>query len=345
MAKIDRRSLALSLAALPLVTAALVPAGAAAPSAKKGRVLRGASTFSHVGKEEQPFVDHVEATIAEQNGQGFLDHMWFGGSFPGYDKLRLRIYVDREAVASIDAELGLAAGVGFADPAAPWGTVWTGVTGAPSGIYLNYRVPFSKHVKVTVELPKGVASDTVFWWIVRGLQNVPLQIADFLLPENARLRLYKREDLVVEPLDEFDLCKMAGEGMVFQVTIAAGSANFQYMEGQMRAYMGADVEPQMLSSGLEDYFLGTYYFNRNLYHLPQAGLTHKDQASHSFSAYRFHDIDPLVFSDGIRLACRCGEKRGEKVFGPTGDPKATTYTTYVWAYEWQPVADRYRANA
>ena len=50
--------------------------------------------------------------------------------------------------------------------------------------------------------------------------------------------------------------------------------------------------------------------------------------------YRFHDIDPIFFAHGIRLACRCGEKRGDKVFGTTGKPMPTTYTTYVWIYEW-----------
>ncbi len=102
----------------------------------------------------------------------------------------------------------------------------------------------------------------------------------------------------------------------------------------MRAFFGASSEPQFLSSGLEDYFLGTYYFNRGLYHLPQAGLTHKDEKDSAFSAYRFHDDDPIFFPNGIRLACRCGEERAGTVFGTTGHPQPTVYTTYVWTYEW-----------
>jgi hypothetical protein len=41
----------------------------------------------------------------------------------------------------------------------------------------------------------------------------------------------------------------------------------------MRAYIGGAKDPLMLSSGLEDYFLGTYYFNRGRYATPVAGLT------------------------------------------------------------------------
>jgi hypothetical protein len=142
------------------------------------------------------------------------------------------------------------------------------------------------------------------------------------------------EQREVQPLDQFDLCHVRGSGLVFMVTMAAKSSNLEFMEGQMRAYIGDSREPQYLSSGLEDYFLGTYYFNRGLYHLPTAGLTHKDEKDSSFSAYRFHDEDPLVFSKRLRLACRCGEQRGSKVFGTTGNPKPTVYSAYTWTYEW-----------
>ncbi len=323
-----------SFAAIPLAAgfdpaqsgAKRTPAGS--PSSRFGR------TFSYAGKEVRPFAKTAEATLAEQSGEGYLGHLWFGGDFPHYRNIRLRIYVDHEAVASIDCTLGMATGVGFEDPAAPWGTQWAGITGAPSGIYINYRVPFSRHIRITAQLPQGTPGDTVFWWIARGMLDRDLEVSGVTLPRTARLLLHRQEDLKKQPLDFFDLCKVPGQGMLFQVTMAAQSTNFEFMEGQLRAYMGNMAEPMMLSSGLEDYFLGTYYFNRGLYHLPMAGLTHKDDSNSTFSGYRFHDMDPIVFTDGLRLACRCGEMLGEKIAGPTGKPQATTYTTYVWAYEW-----------
>lgn len=326
----NRRAFSRALAGLPLASSAF----ALAPMAAADTIHSDVATFTHCGKEEQPFVENPEGELASHQGRGYIDHMWFGGSFANYKDLRVRIYVDRENTASIDMRLGMGAGVGFADPFAPWGTRFSGVTGVPSGIYLNYRIPFSSHIRVTAELPEGVARDTVLWWIVRGLESKTPQVAGFKLPKHARLRLHKLEDYLAQPLEEFDLCRVDGAGLIFQVTMAAKSTNFEFMEAQMRAYLAGAEEPQFLSSGLEDYFLGTYYFNQGVYHLPQAGLTHKNPADHSFSAYRFHDEDPLVFSKGIRLACRCGEKRGTKVFGESGNPQPTTYTAYIWAYEW-----------
>lgn len=103
------------------------------------------------------------------------------------------------------------------------------------------------------------------------------------------------------------------------------------MEACMRAYVGGAQKPLMLSSGLEDYFLGTYYFNRGRYTTPVAGLTHFNPVKNEFSAYRFHEDDPVFFQNGFRLTCRCGEKIGGDVFH---NPPPATYTTYVWLYQW-----------
>ena len=39
----------------------------------------------------------------------------------------------------------------------------------------------------------------------------------------------------------------------------------------MRAYIDGAKDPLMFSSGLEDYFLGTYYFDRGRYYTEVAG--------------------------------------------------------------------------
>jgi len=331
--QMNRRVFATSVLGLPLTSVALT--GHPPVRSDHSPLLPGLRTFTCTGKEEQPFLQAPEAQLGWQVGSGYLDHMWFGGAFKDYKRLRIRVYVDGEAVPSIDMELGLGVGVGFQDPTAPWGNRFGGVTGEPSGVYFNHRIPYARSIRVTAELPPGVSRDTVLWWIIRGLENGVPKVCGFSLPLAARLKLHKVVDREVQPLEEFELAQGAGAGLLFQVTIAAQSTNFEFLEGQMRAYFGSDTKPQFLSSGLEDYFLGTYYFNRGLYHLPQAGLTHKNETTHSFSAYRYHDEDPVVFADGFRLTCRCGERRGEKTFGTTGHPQPAKYTTYAWIYEFQ----------
>ena len=318
-----------------LLSLPLPPASAAEQSADNSPIP-DVKTFGTAGKELRVLGGGKEAELFRRDGAGCLTHMWFGGDWPGYDRTHIRVYVDGEEKPSIDMELGLGHGIGFSDTAAPWGIARMGKTGVHGGIYNTFRIPFGKTIRVTAQLAEGVKEDPVFWWIIRGSENLPVEVAGVRLPSAARLHLYTKVNYIAQPLEEFDLCDTSRPGCLYLVTMAARSErNFNFLEAQMRGYLDGDKEPLMISSGLEDYFLGTYYFQRGKYYTPVAGLTHFEEKDYSFSAYRFHDDDPIFFRKGIRLTCRCGEKAGHKVFGgEPGDPKPTTYTTYTWVYEW-----------
>ena len=106
--------------------------------------------------------------------------------------------------------------------------------------------------------------------------------------------------------------------------------------------------PFLLSSGTEDYFLGTFYFDKGQYFLPLAGVTMlcpqpHDGASREpsigctpaadgsvkFSAYRLHPTaDPLLFEHGMAATWRNGEP------GHGGGSVPVNATTFVLMYEW-----------
>jgi hypothetical protein len=310
--------------------------------------LASLKTFSSIGKGSPALDGFAEAELLRHEGRGCLTHMWFGGDWPGYEKTRLRVYVDGEKIPSIDMELGLGHGYGFGENMAPWGSERMGKTGHPSGVYDTYRIPFGTSVRVTAQRDKASPSPSPFWWIVRGTENLRATLGGIRLPESARLRLYKREGYTARPMEEFDLCDVHGAGALYQVTIAGkglrktgGWKDLSFLESCMRAYVDGSASPMLLSSGLEDYFLGTYYFNRGLYANSLAGLTHLDRDRQSFSAYRFHDQDPVFFQLGFRLTCRCGETEdGSKEGKTVGDPPETRYTTYVWLYQWPTAVGR-----
>lgn len=315
--------------------------GQGAMSGKKNAIDK-LKTFSYTGKELSILTKDRETVLMEHKGKGAITHIWFGGSFKGYEQTRVMIYVDGETTPSIDMELFLGHGTGFNDSHAPWTTDKMGKTGSPSGIYNTFRIPFGKEIKVTARLSAESPDNPLFWWIIRGTENLPVTLGGALLPDNARLKLYKVENKEFEPLTEFDMCNVEGKGALFLVTVAAkglrtlaNSADrwqdLSYMEACVRAYLDKGRDTVMLSSGLEDYFLGTYYFNKGRYYNNIAGLTHLDTETNEFSAYRFHDEDPVFFQNGLRLTNRIGEKIGEKVFH---NPPKTRYTTYVWLYQW-----------
>jgi hypothetical protein len=293
------------------------------------------------GKYQMVLKSGQEATLYEYQGKGCLTHFWLGGNFKGVEDTRIRYYVDGEKTPSIDMQLYMGHGIGFNDNQAPWTTKHMGKIGGQNGIYNNYRIPFGKSIRVTAQ--RSADSDKeepAIWWIIRGVENYSVKIGGVTLPENARLKLFRVENQLVEPLKEFNLCDAPGRGALYQVTIAAqgqGKADeMSYLEACMRAYLGKKKEPMLLSSGLEDYFLGTYYFDTGFYHGEISGLTHIDNKKNEFSAYRFHDDDPFFFTDGLRLTCRNGDTPDSKMEGPPANkmPPPTRYTTYVWVYQY-----------
>lgn len=295
-------------------------------------------TFGTMGKELTVLKSDQEKELFNYRGKGSITHMWFGGDLKGYENTVIRVYVDNELKASIEMELFLGHGIGFNDDFAPWGTERMGNTGGNSGIYNTYKIPFGKNIKITAQLPLASKGSPLFWWIIRGSENFPVVFDGVKLPEKARIKLYKLENYTAQPLEEFSMCDVSGSGMLYQVTMQAKGlrntnhwSDISYMESCIRAYIDKNEKPLFLSSGLEDYFLGTFYFQKGRYTNMLAGLTHFDQKKNEFSAYRLHETDPVFFHKGLRLTNRCGEKIGDKVFH---NPPATLFTTYVWLYQW-----------
>jgi len=299
--------------------------------------IESLKTFGTMGKELTVLKIDEETELINYEGKGCITHMWFGGGFEVVGFTKVRVYVDNEELPSIDMEMYLGHGIGFKDRGAPWGTERMGNIGGHSGIYNTYKIPFQKNIRITAILDEGGKENANFWWIIRGTENLPVVISGVSLPDHTKLKLHKLENYIADPLEEFTLCDVLGSGMLYQVTMEAkGLRNtnhwkdLSYMESCIRAYTNNE-KPLFLSSGLEDYFLGTYYFNTGKYTNKLAGLTHFDREKKEFSAYRLHEDDPVFFKDGLRLTNRCGEKIGDKLFH---DPPQTRYTVYTWIYEW-----------
>ena len=120
---------------------------------------------------------------------GQMDHFWSTCNAECEGALLVRYYIDGEANASVAFEPGMAAGTGFDDPSAPWGTKWMG-HGAHSAWFHNFKIPFGSSIRVTVQSTDGVQHGG-FYIIVRGGLDLPLVIGDVKLPDTARLQLQR----------------------------------------------------------------------------------------------------------------------------------------------------------
>eukprot|EP00729_Bicosta_minor_P008718 gene8718-33942_t len=289
-----------------------------------------------------------------------MNHFWCGGNWKGYENNILRYYVDGEKEASVAFPFGLGHGSTMVDNDGPWsaGSVF-GKTGEPSGIFNTYVVPFSTSITVTVELvgPTNNAMETTtadtkrFWIILRGhrlisdssssLAAIPLPGSGMTIPSSARLKTVTNSNLGLKPGGQMTLFNSTskGCGAVFLVVLAVNSAGGPtFLEGCFRTYLSGGTTPAMLlSSGTEDYFLGTYYFNKGKYANSLAGLTHLDETgSTTFSAYRLHTDDPLTWYDqpsGMAETWRNSDVSGCDLSQVPGGP-AVSASSVTFYYEW-----------
>lgn len=298
--------------------------------------------------QSQGSITAQEQVLFEYEGSaGVMTHFWTAGS-PQVDNVTWRYYIDNETVPSIEFQPFLACGAGFDDQTAPWGTKWFGKGAKSTGWFNNFRIPYGSSVRVTFALDgAGAGTHGMIWSIVRGLEGMPLEIGGLSLPSSARLKLQKT-DVMLKPLEFVDIVgKDTGAGtagLFFAVTMQVESSeNLNFMEGCFHWYDDQRTQwPGMImSTGMEDYFDSAFYFNGGTFHSPVSGNTHID--GQKWSGYRFHDMDLMPFSNGMRFQWRNGDvtdtntglkctlETGGK---PAGNPQPSHLIAYAWVYMW-----------
>lgn len=299
-----------------------------------------------------------------------MHHWWSGGTFDGYLTSRVRYYVDGREVADVDIPLGLGHGMSpnTSDDNAPWaagplfGRTGTnpnkgGSNSSGSGYWNTYLVPFSSSVNVTVELDGPAGQSQYFWLILRGTTKASLTLPGGLpMPVGARLRSFENHASAMPPYAYMPMFNSsASNGAVLMTSLAVRGSQYEFLEGCLRAANAAgeawspSSPSYLLSSGTEDYFLGTFYFNKGPYQDTLAGVTELCPEPHDtsprpsdasqgctpepgvmrFSAYRVHGgLDPLLFENGMSATWRNGEP------GHGGRAASVNASSFALVYEW-----------
>jgi len=208
-------------------------------------------------------------------------------------------------------------------------------------------MPFNKRVRVTVQSTNGTRGG--FYFIVRGTPNLENVIGGVTIPPQAKLKLLVFNK-TVNPLDFVPIVSVPSgySGYFFMQTLAVKSDNMNFLEGcfhQYTPFNNQQFPGVVLSSGTEDYFDSAWYFNAGEFRLPVSGYTHLDTHNSSYvtwSAYRFHEMDPIVFDDGLLIHWRNGDvvdPYGLKCFtingSKAGNPSKSDVVVYAWVYVWR----------
>jgi hypothetical protein len=270
-------------------------------------------------------------TLADISGPGAIQHIWMTPT--GHWRFQiLRIYWDGEATPSVETPVGDF----FASGWGKHGQISSLAVAVNPGSAFNsyWTMPFRKSCRMTITNvgPKDV---TLYYQITYALTDVPDDAAYF----HAQFRR-------VNPLPYKGvytiLDNVKGEGHYVGTHLAWGVKNNGWWgEGEIKFYMDGDTDfPTICGTGTEDYFCGSYDFENQETHryeeftTPYTGLslvTRPDglyQSQERFSLYRWHIMDPIRFSQDLRVTIQALGWRNDGTYLPLQDDIASTAFWY-----------------
>lgn len=282
------------------------------------------------GWKVNPYI-HIEpgetVTIAEMEGPGAIQHIWMTPT-GNWRFTIIRIYWDDEKEPSVECPVGDFFGMGWGEYA-PLNSLAVCVNPG-SAFNCYWKMPFRKKCKITMENVNDAARMTLYYQIDYTLTDVP-QDEGYFHAQFRRTRNNVGSDYTI--VDGIE-----GKGQYVGVYMAWGVHNNGWWgEGEIKFFMDGDKKfPTICGTGTEDYFCGSYNFDRGgkytEFSTPYAGLhqvirpdgTYK--ASQRFGLYRWHVLDPVRFEKDLRVTIQdLGWRHGGRYLPQQSDIASTVF--------------------
>lgn len=241
-------------------------------------------------------------TLAEIDESGCIQHIWMTPTGNWRFSI-LRIYWDDEKEPSVECPVGDFFGMGWGEYAHLNSLAVCVNLGSAFNSY--WQMPFRKKCKITME-NLADAPMRLYYQIDYSLTEVPEDAAYF----HAQFRRtnpvpYKDVYTIVDGIKGKG--HYVGTYMAWQV-----NNNRWWGEGEIKFFMDGDKQfPTICGTGTEDYFCGSYNFDRGGKYIefstPYAGLHQvirpdgTYRANQRFGMYRWHITDPIRFEKDLKV--------------------------------------------
>ena len=240
-------------------------------------------------------------TLAEISGSGAIQHIWMTPT-GNWSFSILRFYWDGESEPSVEVPVGAFFGAGWNEYAHLNSLAMTINPGSAFNSY--WKMPFRKKCRVTMENINNVEM-TLYYQIDYTLTDVPEDEGYF----HAQYRRSKPNTTSLHTI----LDGVKGKGQYVGTYMGIGvNNNGWWGEGEIKFFMDGDDDfATIVGTGTEDYFCGSYNFDRDgkytEFCTPYSGLhqvTKQDgtyKASQRFGMYRWHIQDPIRFDRDLKV--------------------------------------------
>jgi len=287
---------------------AITPENRTGEKGKGGMAIEGPASFCArdlgQGWKISPYIKIPAGTVetlADIEGSGIIQHIWLTPTGNWRHQV-LRFYWDNEENPSVETPLGDFFCMGWGEYAHLNSLAMCVNPGSAFNCY--FPMPFRKHCKITLE-NLGEEEVVIYYQIDYCLTDIPQDVLYFHAQWHRENPLqYKK----VYPLLE----NVHGKGKYVGTYLAWQSNNCGWWgEGEVKFYIDGDEWPTICGTGTEDYFCGSYNFDRGGQYIsfcsPYSGLHQvikPDGAYRSqqrFGMYRWHIPDPICFEKDLRV--------------------------------------------
>jgi hypothetical protein len=266
-------------------------------------------------------------TMAVIDGPGAIQHIWMTPTGNWRFSI-LRIYWDDETEPSVECPIGDFFGMGW-NQYAP--LVSTPVCVNPGSAFNCYWVmPFRKKCRITMENVNDTDPMTLYYQVDYTLTDVPADAGYF----HVQFRRANTNETSVYTIND----GIKGKGQFVGVYLAWGvNNNGWWGEGEIKFFIDGDTKfPTICGTGTEDYFCGSYNFDREgkytEFCTPYSGLpqvirpdgAYKSQQR--FGLYRWHIMDPIRFDTDLKITIQdLGWRQGGRYLKQQSDISSASF--------------------
>ena len=285
-----------------------------------------------LGWKVNPFIKIAKGetfTLAEIDGSGAINHIWMTPTGNWRFSI-LRIYWDDEKDPSVECPVGDFFGMGWGEYAPLQSLAVCVNPGSAFNCY--WQMPFRKKCKITMQ-NIDEKEMSLYYQVDYCLTEVPKN-ASYFHAQFHRTNPLKYKDVYTIVDQIKGKGQYVGTYLAWQV-----NNNGWWGEGEIKFFMDGDKEfPTICGTGTEDYFCGSYNFDRNgkytEFCTPYSGLhqvIRPDGAYRSnqrFGLYRWHITDPIRFENDLKVTIQALGWTGNGRYLPLQDDIASVAFWY-----------------
>ena len=264
--------------------------------------------------------------LADIDGPGAIQQIWMTPT-GNWRYSIIRFYWDGEETPSVECPVGDFFGMGWCEYA-PLNSLPVCVNPG-SAFNCYWEMPFRKHCRITFE---NIADEemVLYYQVNYTLTEVPEDCGYFHAQWRRTNPLpYKEVYTILDGIQGHG--HYVGTYMAWQVNNTGW-----WGEGEIKFYMDGDQWPTICGTGTEDYFCGSYNFDRGgqyvAFSTPYAGLhqvIRPDGAYRSqqrFGMYRWHILDPVRFAKDLKVTIQAlGWRSGGRYLPNQDDIASVAY--------------------